>query len=155
MKFASPVEIRVLGPEDAAELREEEEAIPLSQLTERLGRPASELRLYGAFYQNMLGGVSVYARGIGAKQRHKGWICGLYVLPVLRRSGMGRLLATAAVDHARQVEGITVLKLTVPAKNPFAVALYETFGFSIIGREPRAYYFSGRYQDEITMVLPL
>ena len=60
------------------------------------------------------------------------------VHPAARRRGAGRALLEAAIAGAREA-GAGVLLLEVGEDNPAARALYDSTGFSTVGRRP-AYY---------------
>ena len=66
--------------------------------------------------------------------------------------GLGRRLLTALVGHAREVGAAQVL-LEVRVDNAPAIHLYESSGFTMLGRR-RAYYQPGNI-DAYTMRLPL
>jgi [ribosomal protein S18]-alanine N-acetyltransferase len=70
------------------------------------------------------------------------------VLPAARRNGVGRLLVRALVAEARRRRASEVL-LEVREDNQAARLLYETEGFTVLGRR-RGYYEQGRV-DAITM----
>ena len=59
---------------------------------------------------------------------------GLAVAPEARRLGLGTALVQAAVVHARQ-RGHRALSLSVEDGNASARRLYETAGFTVVGRE--------------------
>jgi len=53
----------------------------------------------------------------------------LYVRPVARGGGVGRMLAQAAVSHARGCGCSRLVLDTIPGKMAEAIALYRTLGF--------------------------
>jgi len=55
-----------------------------------------------------------------------------FVLPDIRRLGVGRRLVNAVVQEARGL-GCVILRLETGIRQPEAVALYESFGFQKIG----------------------
>lgn len=71
--------------------------------------------------------------------------------PAARRSGHARALLTHALD-SRRYPGIGRASLEVRLSNAAAVALYEAFGFRVVGRRP-SYYRSG--EDALVMNLTL
>jgi [ribosomal protein S18]-alanine N-acetyltransferase len=74
------------------------------------------------------------------------------VIPSARRHGLGRDLLHALLDEARRREAREVF-LEVRADNDGAQKLYETEGFSVLGRR-LGYYDHGR-MDAVTMRLEL
>src|SRR5262245_54956554 len=108
--------------------------------------------IFGAFEDNELVGVCGLGREPSLKQRHAGFIRTMYVVPRLRRSGVGRGLLRAALNQANTWPDVEQLTLVVTATNVAAVALYEEFGFIAFGRAPRALRVGNEYFDEIHMV---
>lgn len=60
------------------------------------------------------------------------------VHPGRRRRGLGRALLTALAGAAR-ARGCRRMTLEVSAANPAARALYERFGFKVVGGRPKFY----------------
>jgi ribosomal protein S18 acetylase RimI-like enzyme len=58
------------------------------------------------------------------------WLEDLYVLPVARRTGLGRALVDAAFDRARE-RGCVRIELDVDEDNEPALALYRACGFRL------------------------
>ncbi|MCI5077538.1 N-acetyltransferase [Oricola sp.] len=106
---------------------------------------------FGAHVGDSLAGIVNYMRAPGIKEAHKGSLLGLYVRPDARKSGCGRALVEAVLDHARQTDAEQVL-LTVAARNDAARHLYESKGFEVYGMEPRALKIDGVALDEYLMV---
>jgi ribosomal-protein-alanine N-acetyltransferase len=75
--------------------------------------------------------------------------------PKQRRKGIGARLLEAAVELSRQ-RGITAMYLEVASGNKAAIALYERFGFTEVGRR-QAYYQQSRKtpEDALLMRKPL
>ena len=69
--------------------------------------------------------------------------------------GAWRALIEAVVALARQAPGIRQLNLTAYAANRTAIALYESVGFVIYGREPAAICVDGMLHDDVHMSLRL
>jgi len=89
------------------------------------------------------------------KLAHKGYIWGMYVSPQHRRKGMGQSLLKAAIDHARGLECMTWVQLSVSEAAPAARRLYERNGFVAWGTEPEALCYGGCTVSEIHMALLL
>ena len=77
---------------------------------------------------------------------------GMGVVPAFRDRGIGRRLATAALEAAWSA-GIERVELEVFTSNRRAIALYEKLGFVIEGVKHRARKLDGRYDDELFMAL--
>ena len=164
MAIETPAYIRLLVPADAAVYRDVR-LEGLKQNPEAFGsafafeneKPQSWFgdriagsEIFGAFVAGALLGVAGYRQLDGPKERHKGVLWGMYVRADSRKSGLGKRLVEAVVEHASgRVEQIN---LTVVAENLTAQRLYAGLGFVCYGRENRALKQDGRYYDEILMV---
>ncbi|MER8024867.1 GNAT family N-acetyltransferase [Glutamicibacter protophormiae] len=62
----------------------------------------------------------------------------LSVDPAVQRSGAGKAMVHAAIDRARQLDGVEVVSLTTGGTWAAARALYESMGF--VRCEPRDWY---------------
>jgi ribosomal protein S18 acetylase RimI-like enzyme len=162
--MSDPFEIRRLQAVDAEDYR----AIRLAALktqpqafgavhADEASRPAAHFAeriatstVLGAYHQAQIVGMIWLKQEVGAKVSHKGLIWGFYVEPFHQRRGIGSALLATIIDAARDlVEQVT---LTVVQQNTFAIALYERFGFSVYGVEPRALRTSQGFSDEVLMV---
>jgi len=74
----------------------------------------------------------------------------MYVRSAARKSGLGKILVAAVLDHARG--RVEMVQLTVVSENEAARRLYEAMGFVGYGFEKRALKHDGRYYDEVLMV---
>jgi len=164
--------IRRLRPEDAAALAslrrealtsdplafsastEDDRALSLDFVRSALADD-QEQAVFGKFEGADLTGMVGVIRASGVKQRHKGTIWGMYVVPRARNNGVGRALLEAAIDHARSWSGLEQLELGVTDAALTARRLYETAGFRRWGREPRALQWNGRFVAEHHLVLHL
>ncbi len=164
--------VRVLGPADAAifqalRLRslaedpvafassyEEERDTPLATVAERL-QALHDRAIVGAFDGPALVGLAAWHREEMRKLQHKGFVWGVYVAESHRGQGLGRRLLQAVIAHARAAGGIRQLNLTAYAANRGAIALYESLGFVIYGREPAAICVDGMLHDDVHMSLRL
>jgi ribosomal protein S18 acetylase RimI-like enzyme len=164
--------IRVLAPADAlafqalrlrslaedpvafASSYEEERDTPLSRVAERL-LPRPDRAIVGAFDAARLVGLAAWHREEMRKLRHKGFVWGVFVAETHRRRGIARALVQAVIAHARRAEGIRQLNLVAHAGNDRAVALYESLGFAVYGREPAAICIDGMLHDDVHMSLRL
>lgn len=75
---------------------------------------------------------------------------GMSVKQPWRRKGVGRELMTAALEWAPTV-GIKRVELYVYARNAPAIALYESFGFTIEGRRKAFIREGDAYLDDLVM----
>ena len=110
----------------------------------------------GAFAEDggMVGTVRFHAEDY-LKERHRGYIYGVYVAPEARGRGVGKALMQELIARARHVEGLEQLNLAVVTANEAAVHLYRSLGFEIYGTAPQALKQNGQYWDEHLMVLYL
>lgn len=158
--------VRRLGPDDARAYRDLRlEALadtPVAfgeSIAEAKDRPvadwqalfAGERTFFGVFDQNRLVGCANYLPQRGEKTQHLGWLFGVYVSPKGRGKGASDLLIGAVLAHARG-EGALQVHLGVWTENGPALRLYERFGFSTYGTQPRALLVDGRFIDEHQMV---
>ena len=109
----------------------------------------------GAFVDDQLVGIVGFYRETALKIQHKGSIVSMYVLPEYRSQGIARALLTEAIERARCLPGLTQLLLGVMETQTAAKRLYESLGFTVYGREPRAIKIGGEFFDEEFMVLNL
>ncbi len=75
---------------------------------------------------------------------------GTVILPPYRGRGIGRRLAQAVLDFARE-KGYEKLIVYVRAGNEGALAFYRSLGFVPIARLARQVKIDGLYEDEILM----
>jgi RimJ/RimL family protein N-acetyltransferase len=126
-----------------------------AMIADRLSAPRDEAFVLGAFAEDQLVGTAGYFRRAEAKTRHKGHVWGVFVAPAFRGNGLGRELMQALLAEARRVDGLEQLDLSVAVTQPAARRLYESLGFSVYGREPRALKVGDGYVDEDLMLLRL
>ena len=122
---------------------------------ERLGSGSADSFVMGAFDGPKLVGTIGLYREPPAKRRHKGHIWGVFVAGSHRGSGVGKALLTAILDAAREMPGLTQVRLSVSVTQREARALYTAVGFQTWGIEPRALCVDGEFVDEEHMYLPL
>jgi ribosomal protein S18 acetylase RimI-like enzyme len=108
----------------------------------------------GAFDERLVGMIGFYRAG-GAKERHKGDLISLYVVPERRGQDVGKALVQELIAQAGQLSGLEQLHLTVVASAVVAYHLYRSFGFQVYGTAPAALKTCERYWDEHLMVLHL
>jgi len=119
----------------------------------RLGR-GDDVFYLGAFDDTLVGIVGFY-REEGIKNRHKGFVVSMYVLPEKRGLGVGKALVQELIARAKQIAGLEQLHLAVVTSNRAACLLYRSLGFEVYGTQPRALKMGGSYWDEDQMILYL
>jgi len=102
-----------------------------------------------------LAGIVGFMRHRNLKNRHKGFIWGMYVRADHRGHRLGRRLMAAAISECRTIGGIEEITLTVVTSNEAARQLYLSLGFTIYGVEKRALKVGATYLDEELMCLAL
>lgn len=111
--------------------------------------------VFGAFVDDALAGNAGVMRERHEKARHRVQLWGMYVAPAHRRGGLGRTLVDACVAHARSLEGVTQIALSVTDAAADARRLYERAGFRAWGAQPDALRHGGTSVGEHHMLLRL
>jgi len=106
----------------------------------------------GAFEETLVGMVG-FRREEGTKDRHKGLVFSMFVLPEKRGHGIGKALMRELIAQAKQLSGLEQLHLAVVTTNRAACRLYRSLGFEVYGTTPRALKLGEQYWDEDLMVL--
>jgi len=117
-------------------------------------RRSPDSTIFGAFRPDLVGAVGMY-RNRHVKSSHKAHIWGMFVAPDHRRLGIGSDLLQAALTHARKLQGVSWVYLSVSSAAPGARRLYERAGFQVWGTEPAALHYDGRTVVEQHMALCL
>jgi ribosomal protein S18 acetylase RimI-like enzyme len=125
----------------------------LSQMKDRL-KAAPDSFVLGCFAPQ-LAGIVGFMRHNNLKNRHKGFIWGMYVTADHRGQGLGRRLIEEAIAQIRTIAGVEEVNLTVVTTKEAARNLYLSLGFTVYGVEPRALKVDGTYLDEELMSLVL
>jgi RimJ/RimL family protein N-acetyltransferase len=110
--------------------------------------------LLGAFSSTdgALVGTVGLMRETRQKERHKGFVIGMYVADDAAGQGIGRALLTELLARAAQIDGLRQIALLVTSANASACALYASLGFRVYGREPDSMCVDGTYHDADLMV---
>ena len=111
--------------------------------------------LLGAFDGDTLVGHVRFARPPRSKERHKGYIHGVYVTASRRGHGLARKLIAWVIAEMREDPTMEQLLLAVAVGNLPARATYAGLGFIGFGIEPRALKADDEYIDEEHMILLL
>jgi RimJ/RimL family protein N-acetyltransferase len=141
-------------PASFASSHDEEKDTPLEDVARRLV-PRPGHGVLGAFDGETLVGMAGLGTDGRAKFVHKGVIWGMYVAPQARGQGLARELMIALIALARATPGFAKLDLVADSMNVAAIALYESLGFVVWGREQDAMRFDGESRDDLHMALHL
>ncbi|UCZ53878.1 GNAT family N-acetyltransferase [Bacillus shivajii] len=139
------------NPESFASGYEEEKENSVAFYKKRLQSDSSFT--YGAFYHERLVGVVTLVRDTKQKMNHRANIVAMYVTPEVRGKGIGRKVMKAAIEKAKELNGLRQIYLTVVTDNTPAKKLYESIGFVTYGVDKEALHVGGTYLDEDWMVL--
>jgi RimJ/RimL family protein N-acetyltransferase len=110
--------------------------------------------ILGAFDPELIGTLGLY-RDQHIKAAHKVHVWGMYVAPEHRQRGVGARLLEAAIQYARSLGGISMVRLSVSSAAPAAQRLYERAGFRIWGTEPDSLRHNGKNVIEYHMLLQI
>ena len=110
---------------------EDDRGSKVEEVRERLASEGDDVT-YGVFAQELCGAVGLH-RERHEKAAHKVLVWGMYVAPKRRQEGLGRQLLEAVVAHARGLDGVSQLCLSVSEAAPEARRLYEAVGFHVWG----------------------
>jgi ribosomal protein S18 acetylase RimI-like enzyme len=106
----------------------------------------------GAFVGDALVGTAAFAVSPKRKQRHKGHVVGVYVIPTWRGTGLARVLTARLIAEAR-TGGLVLLTLSVTIGNEAARRLYLNAGFVPYGIEPGSLMIGSDLLDAELMAL--
>jgi ribosomal protein S18 acetylase RimI-like enzyme len=110
--------------------------------------------VFGVYAPDLSGTLGLYRDGT-RKAAHKAHLWGMFVLSAQRRCGLATHLLRTAIEHARALEGVTVVHLSVSDSAPAARRLYESAGFKTWGIEPDAIRVGPFSYSEHHMILTL
>ncbi|TAG47975.1 MAG: GNAT family N-acetyltransferase [Betaproteobacteria bacterium] len=165
--------ISILQPKDTARYRDlmleayelaadaftstadERAAEPESYWIKRIADPTGLSVAFGAFDGDALVGTVALEFSAKPKTKHKALIIGMYVKPEHRAKGLARALITAAITHAKSMQSIQSITLTVTEGNSSAIHLYQSVGFETYGVEPMAIHTPSGYKGKVLMWMPL
>jgi ribosomal protein S18 acetylase RimI-like enzyme len=123
----------------------------LAFFAERIPESGGADVLFGVYVEGELCGCAGFGREPGAKEKHKGFMWGVYLRPSLRGRGVGEALVQRLLDHARGQVGL--LRCSVTTENTAACELYRRMGFIEYGIEPRSLRYEGVDYDETLLVI--
>ena len=145
------------NPEAFGASYEEDINIPIDKLISRFSdafiNPPEENFILGAFNENndMVGVVGM-RRETRKKLRHKANVWGMYVVPELHKTGIGKSLMGELLNKAKSLEELEQINLGVVSSNVSAKGLYTALGFKTYGVEKNALKIGERYFDDDLMV---
>lgn len=134
---------------------EEHQATTVEETAERIREKADGSFTLGGFDGGTLIAIATFKRGAGIKERHKGYLLGVYVSGLHRGHGFGAKLIAAVLDLAREDGSLEQVLLGVGAHNLAAIRAYSKSGFELYGTEPHALKVGSEYVDEHLMILRL
>jgi ribosomal protein S18 acetylase RimI-like enzyme len=134
---------------------DDEVGLSLAEMAARIPRHDGPSAVFGAYRGNELVGIVSLSISPVAKLAHKGVLWGMYTLPSVRGTGVGRALMSHLLDYARKQTAVEQIHLSVTASNIAAKSWYEELGFRLYGVEPRAVKFASGYEDDELRVLDL
>ena len=146
------------NPESFGASYEEELNTPMDKLISRFSSdfilPSEENFMLGAFNDNLdMVGVVGFHRGRREKLKHRSKVWGMYVVPELRKTGVGKLLISELLNKAKLLDGLEQINLGVVSSNISAKGLYNSFGFKTYAVEKNALKIGKQYFDDDLMVL--
>lgn len=100
----------------------------------------------------IMAGDAVIAYGGMMTVLDEGQITNIATHPDCRRQGLAGSVLRALLDEAR-ARGITSVTLEARVSNAAAIALYEKFGFAVVGKRPR--FYTQPTEDALTMLLEI
>jgi ribosomal protein S18 acetylase RimI-like enzyme len=138
-----------LNPESFGSTFEAESVRPAEHFSGRV----AQCPIFAAFRGVEIVGMAGFLGREALKDAHKGYLWGMYVRTDARNAGVGRKLAEAVIEYAR--EHVEILQLDVVSENEAARRLYASLGFVEYGIERKALKQHGRYYDEVLMAKDL
>jgi ribosomal protein S18 acetylase RimI-like enzyme len=123
----------------------------LDFFAERIPQAGGADVLLGVYVADALLGCAGFMREQGEKERHKGFMWGIYLRPSLRGRGVAEALVGRLLEHARGQ--VSLLRCSVTMENTGARELYRRMGFVEYGVEPRALRYEGTEYDEALLFI--
>ncbi len=143
------------SPHSFASSYEEEVGMSNETIKERFAMHPSDSAVFAAFDNERIVGLTGIFREERLKRKHKMNIVSVFVQPEYRGKKIGAQLIEIAIAHARSVDGVEQIELSVESSNRAAKAVYESFGFTRWGTEPAFSKIEDAYYDEDYMTLKL
>ena len=140
-------------PNAFGESAEEHRLTTVDSIAQRLKSNAADNFVLGAFDGPTLVGTVGFHRLQPMKQRHKGWIWGMFVAPEYRGRGVARALLVGLLEGVKEGPELQRVLLKVATTQQSASRLYLSLGFRSFGIEPRSLKVEDEYIDEEHMAL--
>ncbi|HEX6838223.1 MAG TPA: GNAT family N-acetyltransferase [Polyangia bacterium] len=158
MNASSHFVIRAVRPEDAAalmDIRRQKQvmrftpAMPSERPIDFYGRWGKDDHVMVAELDGrVVGYAGLHLRD--GKRRHSAWL-GIAVHDEFAGRGAGQLLMQSLLELADQWIGLVRVDLEASAGNERAIAMYRRYGFVEEGRQKKAYFAEGGYEDAVLM----
>ncbi len=158
MNASSHIVIRAIRPDDAAalmDIRRQKQvmrftpAMPSERHTDFYARWGKDDHVLVAELDGrVIGYAGLHLRD--GKRRHSAWL-GIAVHDEFAGRGAGRLLMEALLDLADNWIGLVRVDLEASASNEKAIDMYRRYGFVEEGRQKKAYFAEGGYEDAVLM----
>ena len=136
------------NPEAFGSSYEESQLLDVDYFRNRIPDSASENLMIVLDSGTELLGMMGFMRYDRLKKRHASVISGIYLEPNARGQGFAKKMLAHIMEHAKGLEGLRQIQLSVTAGNQAAIKLYESFGFTIWGTEAESSYVGGIYYDQ-------
>jgi RimJ/RimL family protein N-acetyltransferase len=140
-------------PNAFGESVDEHRLTTVDTFAQRLKSNAADNFVLGAFDGSTLVGTAGFYRMQSVKQRHKGWIWGVFVDPEYRGRRVARALLVRLLEMALELSELQRVLLKVATTQRAARRLYLSLGFRSFGIEPRSLKVEDEYIDEEHMAL--
>jgi RimJ/RimL family protein N-acetyltransferase len=140
-------------PNAFGESGEEHRLTTVDALAQRLKSDAADNFVLGAFDGSTLVGTVGFYRMQPVKQRHKGWVWGVFVAPEYRGRRVARALLVSLLETVTVIPELQCVLLKVATTQEAARRLYLSVGFRSFGIEPRSLKVEDDYIDEEHMAL--
>ena len=101
--------------------------------------------------ENVIGWCDINPKDVPEYQ-HVG-ILGIGILKDYRNKGYGKKLLLKSINHAKEINHLEKIELTVFESNNTALELYKSIGFKIEGKKEKARKIDTVYDNEIIMGL--
>jgi RimJ/RimL family protein N-acetyltransferase len=132
---------------------EAEAAKPKLYFENHIEQQASDKFMVGAFDGDKIIGICGLVQETGLKEKHKGAIVQMCLLPAYHGKGAGLGLLQKVIETAFEIAEVNLLLLTVVSGNTAAIKTYEKAGFKQYGLLPNSLKMDNTYLDERMMYL--
>src|SRR5437868_2098535 len=115
---------------------------------------AGDAAMVLALVDGQVEGTGLWLRGPAPIFAHTAEVGKIMAHPSARGLGLGRLVVSALIEHAREA-GIETLKLGARGNNHGAIELYQQLGFREWGRLPNVVAIGNMRFDDVKMFMTL